>query len=124
MHYSCIDPRDDHLKACFGCENAASSRSSFYASSSFQTHYDHYGTFYPNGYQDYYINLIDRQSGERFKATRQSRRIICRRDPAGVRRCKLRVDRSMQMRQITYGRAIKFIQSEEYLSDEDLNIIR
>ena len=67
--------------------------------------------------------MIDRQTGQRFKATRQSRRKICRRDPAGARRCKLRVDRLLEVRKITYGRAVQIIQSEEYLSDEDIDIL-
>ena len=67
---------------------------------------------------------IDRQSGEMFQATRQSRRIICGTGTNGGRRCRLRIDRAMQFRRITYGRAIQFIQSEQYLSNDDVDIIR
>ena len=74
-----------------------------------------------------YLNIhneIDRQSGEMFQATRQSRRVICGTGPNGGRRCRLRIDRAMQFRRITYGRAIQFIQSEQYLSNDDVDIIR
>ena len=68
--------------------------------------------------------MIDRQSGERFQVTRQSRRLICRRNPFGGRTCKLRVDRAMQLRVATYARAQQFVQSEQYLSNDDVDFLR
>ena len=68
--------------------------------------------------------MIDRQSGERFQVTRQSRRLICRRNPFGGRTCKLRVDRAMQLRAATYARAQQFVQSEQYLSNDDVDFLR
>ena len=102
--FSCDHPNDDLFRACFGCQEAER----------------RYGP-YP---QDYYHNYIDRQTGEMFQATQQSRRVICGTGPAGRQRCRLRIDRAMQFRRVSYGRAIQFIQSEQYLSDEDLDIIR
>ena len=60
-------------------------------------------------------------------ATAQKRRLICRNKRGGrVARsdCRIRIDRLMQIRAETYGRAQQFIQSENYLSPEDINIIR
>ena len=105
-------PNEDPFRACFGCENAQA-----------KTSYDHYGNYYPDGYQDYSHN-IERQTGERFQVTRQSRRVVCRIGPNGRRGCKLRIDRAMQIRVATYGKASQFIQSEQYLSPDDLDIIR
>ena len=107
---------DDNYIPCFGCDTSSSGI--------LKTNFDHYGNFYPYGFNDEYGNSIERQAREAFDTTRQSRRIICRRTPAGGRQCNLRVDRMMQVRQRTYGRAIEFVQNEEYLSEEDLNIIR
>ena len=128
MFCSCVDPMDDLFVPCFGCDN------------SFQTRHDnstnYYGNsyeenIYPNGYHDYQ-NFIERQTQETlnqgtqdtFQSTRQSRRVICRRTPAGARDCRLRVDRLIQLRQRSYGRSIQFVQNEEYLTQEDLDLIR
>ena len=59
-----------------------------------------------------------------FLATAQSRRVVCRSGLLGRRACRIRVDRAMELRRVTYGRGLQFIQSEQYLSDEDLSIIR
>ena len=80
--------------------------------------YEHYG--YHGGPK----NKINRQAGEVFQATSQSRRVVCGNGPDGRRRCRLRIDKSMQLRMVQYGRALQFIQSEQYLSDEDLELIR
>ena len=78
-----------------------------------------YDYAYIKGY-DY----IDRQTGEMFQATTQSRRVICGMGPNGGQNCRLRIDRAMQFRRVTYGRAIQFIQSEQYLGNDDVDIIR
>ena len=106
--YRCILPSDDHFRACFGCENIASK------SDLDQKQY---------GYQDYDIN-IERQTGEIFQTTKQSRRVICRRLPEGGRTCFLRIDRAMQLRRVSYGRALQFVQSEQYLGNDDVDLIR
>ena len=105
----CIDPRDDPFRTCFGCEDAAAVRARSHDPS----------------YYDYAYNFIDRQSGERFQVTRQRRRLICRRNAdGGGRSCKLRISRGMQLRKATYGRVQQFVQSEQYLSRDDIDIIR
>ena len=114
MIYSCTDPVDDIFAPCFGCDNAAHD--------GFQTQFDNFGNFYSNGYEDYETSN-KRQSGESFQATRQSRRLICRKGASG-NSCKLRINRLMQIRNVTYGRANQFLQNEEYLSQEDINIVR
>ena len=103
-HLSCVMPEDDPFMACLGCDPV----------------------------DDYHIDRnqhisnknIDRQAGEVFQATGQSRRVICGRDPDGNMRCRLRIDRAMQLRRVKYGRALQFIQSEQYLSDDDVELIR
>ena len=106
--YRCTDPRDDPYAACFGCENAAiRSESGLYD--------EFYETF---------NNYIDRQGGERFQVTRQSRRLVCRGGATGARSCKLRIDRAMQLRQTNYARVQQFVQSEQYLSNDDVDILR
>ena len=74
-----------------------------------------------NGFYEYANNYHERQSGESFKVTNQSRRLICRR---GARNCRLRVTRSIELRQRTYGRALQFVQSEQYLSLDDMDLIK
>ena len=114
--FRCTDPVDDIFTPCFGCGN--------FQKDIFQTNFDHLANFFPNGYSDHGFS-IERQVGESFSATRQSRRLICRRGRQGTqRRCRLRIDRLMQIRSRTYKRANEFVQNEEYLSEEDLNIIR
>ena len=103
-----MDPRDDPFRTCFGCEDAAVRARSHGPS-----------------YYDYAYNFIDRQSGERFQVTRQRRRLICTRNAGGGgRSCKLRISRGMQLRTATYGRVQQFVQSEQYLSRDDIDIIR
>ena len=72
----------------------------------------------------YIYKNIDRQTNEMFLATAQSRRVVCRSGLLGRRFCRVRIDRAMEIRRVTYGRGLQFIQSEQYLSDEDLSIIR
>ena len=96
-------PNDDPYRACFGCENPNEKI-----------------THYPIKYYSY----IDRQTGEEFQSTSQNRRIICNTGAGGGQRCRLRVDKAMQLRGVSYGRALQFIQSEQYLGDEDVDLIR
>ena len=67
---------------------------------------------------------MSRQTGEVFQATSQNRRVVCSTGPNGGQRCRLRIDRAMQLRRVSYGRALQFIQSEQYLGDDDVNIVR
>ena len=102
FNFRCVDPADDPFMACLGCD---------------EVKYDHYGYHTDT-------NHIDRQTGEVFQATSQSRRVICQTGEQGGQKCRLRIDRSMQMRNVKYGRALQFIQSEQYLGDEDVDLIR
>ena len=99
VHFRCESPEDDPFMSCFGCENK----------------------FSENSFE--YRNHIDRQTGEMFQTTTQSRRVICGVGPGGTQRCRLRIDKAMQFRRVTYGRAIQFIQSEQYLEDEDIELV-
>ena len=102
--FSCIGPEDDPFRPCFGCEG-------------FKARYI-YGSDYQNDIERSYNS---RQTGETFEATRQSKRILCRN---GRSFCRLRIDRGMQLRKKTYARAQEFVQSEQYLSQEDIDILR
>ena len=105
LYRRCRLPSDDRFRSCFGCEDSESFRR-------YTTHRKHY---------DY----IDRQTGEMFQATRQSRRVICAAGENGdQQQCRLRIDKAMQFRRVTYGRAVQFIQSEQYLDNDDVDIIR
>lgn len=64
---------------------------------------------------------MSRQSGEVFQTTKQSKRIICKNGRAN---CRLRVDRAAQLRQRSYNQSLQFVQSEQYLTPEDTDIIR
>ena len=94
-YFRCVLPSDDPFIPCFGCDSRRRIK-----------------------------RYIDRQTNEMFLATAQSRRVICRSGIAGRRLCSVRVDRAMELRRVTYGRGLQFIQSEQYLSDEDISIIR
>ena len=108
-YHRCVDPRDDPFRTCFGCEDDAVVRARSHDPS----------------YYDYAYNFIGRQSGQRFQVTRQRRRLICTRNAVGVgRSCKLRISRGMQLRRATYARVQQFVQSEQYLSRDDIDIIR
>ena len=102
---------DDPFRPCFECNNA-DPRSSFY------TQQEHHYVVRKHRY--YYIK---RQSREKFQATRQSRRIICRRGAREGRLCRIRISRAIQFRRKTYRRAQNFLHAEEYLSFDDLEII-
>ena len=96
------------FRPCFSCTN-------FISETDFQNKdYDY----------DTASNNIDRQSGETFQVTQRRRRLICRRTGSGRRSCRLRVDRLAQFRSQSYERSLRFVQSEEYLSEDDLDIIR
>ena len=98
-------PSDDRFRSCFGCENSD----------------ERYKRYSYQSYHDY----IDRQTGEMYQSTTQSRRVICGAGATGDgQNCRLRIDKAMQFRRVTYGRAIQFIQSEQYLGDDDVDIIR
>ena len=68
---------------------------------------------------------MERQSGESFRATQQRMRLIC---PRGSRTngagCRIRASRAIEIRQLPYRRIQKFIQAEEYLSGDDIEILR
>ena len=107
-YHRCVDPRDDPFRTCFGCEDDAAVNARSHDPS----------------YYDYAYNFIDRQSRQRFQVTRQRRRLICTRNAGGGgRSCKLRISRGMQLRTATYGRVQQFVQSEQYLSRDDIDII-
>ena len=104
---SCNGPEDDIFKPCFQCEGFSARQV--------------YGDEYSDAIE---YDFFDRQSGERFQATRQSARVLCRRGANG--QCispRLRVNRGMQMRSRTYARALEFIHAEQYLSQEDVDLI-
>ena len=102
--FSCTDVDDDPFRPCFACEGFEARQV--------------YGRDY---YEPIENDFISRQSGERFQTTRQSRRLVCR---GGRSICRLRVDRAMQFRQRSYSESLQFIQSEQYLTSEDTDILR
>ena len=103
---------DDPFRPCFQCENAAQERN-FHKQGAHQ---------YFNARNRYYY--LERQSGERFEATSQSRRIICPRGSTEGSRCRIRVSRAIQFRRKSYPRTQRFVPAEEYISGDDLEIIR
>ena len=103
-YFRCILPSDDPYRSCFGCETDVKVK--------------------VVRVKRAYYSYVNRQSGEVFQATSQNRRVICGSDPNGNMRCRLRIDRAMQLRRVSYGRALQFIQSEQYLGDDDVAIIR
>ena len=105
IFYSCTSSSDDLYRSCFGCENESQNIYYAHQRQSFHTY-------------------IDRQTGEMFQATTQSRRVLCNQGAQGNRRCRLRIDKAMQFRRVSYGRAVQFIQSEQYLTNDDVDIIR
>ena len=65
-------------------------------------------------------NIVSRQTGERFQATLQSKRVLC----TGEGNCVLRISRATQFRSVSFERAQSYVQSEQYLADDDIDIIR
>ena len=104
FRFRCIDPEDDPYRPCFACEGFTARKV--------------YGRDYNNFAK---IRFISRQSGEMFQTTRQSKRIVC---TNGRSNCRLRIDRAMQLRQRSYNDTLQFVQSEQYLTPEDTDIIR
>ena len=83
----CILPTDDPYRECFDCDNIVD-----------DTQDDK--SFGPQ---------IDRIAGEVFETTGQRRRVICGLRPLGGTRCRLRIDRDMQLRRLSYVRVLQFI---------------
>ena len=104
MYYSCTGPNDDPFTACFGCTQNEKGEEKV-------LDYD-----YENQYEN-----IDRQVRERFRRTKKSRRVICRRNRSN---CKIRINKSIELRDRSYMRALEFVQSEEYLDQEDVDILK
>ena len=105
--FSCDGPNDDPFKACFGCQQESSNLNNFESLNN----------------QTYHHAYWDRQTSELFTVTKQSRRLICQ-NRFDRKSCRIRVDRAMELRSKSYMRILGFIQSEEYLSEDDLDIIR
>ena len=103
-YYSCTGPKDDPFTACFGCTSNIK---------------DEENVFNADYNQDF--GNIDRQVRERFRRTKRSRRVICSRLRT---KCKIRIDKSIELRRRSYMRALEFVQSEEYLDQEDLDILK
>ena len=107
FNFSCNGPEDDEYRPCFECDGFSARKV--------------YGE-YANNFIQY--NYTSRQSGENFQATQQSSRVMCRLGISGILvDCKLRVSRGMQLRSRSYERAQEFVQSEQYLSQEDIDLI-
>ena len=104
---SCIGPEDDPYRPCFECEGIQSRKV--------------YGDAHFDNYLEYDF-LTSRQSNESFQATRQSKRVVCGTEN-GNRRCRLRISRAIQLRGRSYARTQDFIQREQYLSEEDVELI-
>ena len=110
--YSCNDVMDDPFLPCVGCDDSTP-RSSFDRRNGFQ-----------NGHEDKSFEFKERQGGETIRATGQGKRIICSRGSRTRRRCRLRISRAIEYRRSTYFQFQRFIQAEQYLSSDDLQIIR
>ena len=107
MLFSCNGQDDDKFRPCFDCEG-------------FEARNVYGGSFSdPIEYK-----YTSRQSEESFKATLRSERVVCRIGLSGqVVDCRLRVDRIMQLRGRSFERALEFVQSEQYLSQEDIDLL-
>ena len=103
---------DDPYQPCFQCNNAAEN-SRFHR-------WDEY-RYFGKSRNDYFL---ERQIGETFEATSQSRRIICPESARDGRICRIRVSRAIQFRGRSYLRTRRFVHGEEYLGSDDLEIIR
>ena len=106
FHFSCNGPGDDEYRPCFECEGFEARKA----------------------YGDQFFDPIEhshtsRQDGNSFQVTRQSRRVICGIGMTGEQICRLRVSRAMQLRGRSYTRAQDFVQSEQYLTQEDIDLI-
>ena len=106
FYCSCNGKEDDIYRPCFDCEG-------FTARQVYGDDFDDATEFH----------LVDRQTAERFQATRQSRRLLCRQGANGEPICKLRVNRAMQLRNESYRRVLEFVHAEQYLSQEDIDIL-
>ena len=107
FHFSCNGPEDDEYRPCFECEGFSARK----------VYGDH-----ANNFIEY--NYTSRQSGENFQATQKSSRVMCKLGLSGQHfDCKLRVSRGMQLRGRSYERAQEFVQREQYLSQEDIDLI-
>ena len=111
IFHSCNSLEDDPFVPCFGCDDNAPRRS-------FDRRND------PHANETRGFVFKNPRSGERFWASRKIKRIICRIGSTTTRRCRLRVSRAVQIRRLPYIRVLKFVQAEEYLSEDDIDIIR
>ena len=65
-------------------------------------------------------HINERKTGEMFESTEPNKRVMC----TNGRNCKLRIDKSVQIRGTGYGDCFQFAQNERYLTEEDLDIIK
>ena len=105
FYCSCNGKEDDIYRPCFGCEGFTARKV--------------YGDDFDDAIE---YNFVDRQTAERFQATRQSRRLLCRQGRNGEPICRLRVSRLMQLRNRSFRRALEYVHAEQYLSPEDIDI--
>ena len=84
-NFRCVLPSDDPFRSCFGCEEEPVVNKIRAKKYDYRKYYE-------------FHNFIDRQTGEVFQATAQNRRVVCVRGEQGGMRCRLRIDRAMQLR--------------------------
>ena len=106
FYCSCNGKEDDIYRPCFDCEGFTARQV--------------YGDNFDDAIE---YNYVDRQTNERFQATRRSGRLLCRQGANGEPVCRLRVNRAMQLRNRSYRRALEFVHAEQYLSQEDIDIL-
>ena len=107
----CVNVTDDPFRPCFGCETAAPRNSDERNENFFD-------------FEDDSFEYVDRQTREVFRVTSQRRRLICRRSATAGRQCVIRVSRAVELRSRNYIQALRFIQAEQYLSEDDVDILR
>ena len=70
------------------------------------------------------LEQIYNQNGERFRVTQPRSRIICNQSAKSGLSCRIRTSRAIEFRSFSYLRILRFIQKEQYLTKEDVDIFQ
>lgn len=108
----CVDARcrgnnDDSFRPCFECHTTDPRKS-----------------FGWGGNNPAWSILQQRYEGDRFRATKRKSRIICSKTAKSGHSCRIRTSRAIELRATSYIRVLQFIQKEQYLTKQDIDIFQ
>ena len=105
--FRCRGNTDDTFRPCFECHTTDPRKS-----------------FGWGGDNPAWNILQQRYERDRFRATKRKSRIICSKTAKNGHSCRIRTSRAIEFRAVSYIRVLRFIQKEQYLTKEDIDIFQ